>query len=400
MEALASPLSFLIKPVQGPEVEAPLGVGGVQAGLLPQDVFADLLAQQLKQAGLGELSPDATGIIDFSFTAGNDADQPAVLAQLLQTLGMALTPASLKEMSGMPGEVLTPASSTEVSGMPGLAQTPAALTEVPGMPKQIVLGMGGDAMPAGTGKEKMPDVADYSPLDIMSMQDDQGAVNALAERQAVASGPASFAASPGAFSRTDAEIMPLRGGEVRFDQTSVPPGMNNLPAPTSTATPFVIPVAATEAAPGTGAQPVRSAIFQPVTSDAWGSMLGDRAVWMVGNQHQSVELHLNPPSLGPLEIKLSMSDNQANLTFLTQHAPVKEAIDAATLRLREMLAESGVSLGSVSVNVGTFTHQQAGGEARSDGQARGWDGSVPAEQELMSATVTLLRRDGMVDIFA
>lgn len=399
MEALASPLSFQIKSVQGTEVEVPLGIGGVQAGLMPQDAFAELLAQQLKEAGLGELPPDATEFVDFSFTAGSDADQPAVLAQLLQTLGMALTPASLKE-PGMPGLAVTPAALIEVPGMPGLAQTPAALTEVPGMPKQIVLAIMDDAMPAGTGKEKMPDVAEYFPIDMTSKPDDQGAVNALAERQAVASGPASFAAYPGAFSRADAEIMPLRGGEVRFDQTSVPPGMSNLSAPTSAATPFVIPVAATEAAPGTGAQPVRSAIFQPVTSDAWGSMLGDRAVWMVRNQHQSVELHLNPPSLGPLEVKLSMSDNQANLTFLTQHAPVKEAIDAATLRLREMLAESGVSLGSISVNVGTFAHQQAGGEARPDDQARGWDGSVPAEQELMSATVTLLRRDGMVDIFA
>lgn len=105
-------------------------------------------------------------------------------------------------------------------------------------------------------------------------------------------------------------------------------------------------------------QPVAGAISQPVSSPAWGSVLGDRVMWMVGQQQQGAEIRLNPPALGPLEIKLSMNDGQATLTFSTQHLPVKEALEAATPRLREMFGESGLNLGSVSVNVGTSSQQQ------------------------------------------
>lgn len=158
-------------------------------------------------------------------------------------------------------------------------------------------------------------------------------------------------------------------------------------------------VQTTPAAPA----PVTGAIPQPVTSSAWGEALGDRVVWMVGQQHQGAELRLNPPSLGPLEIKLSMSDGQANLTFSSQHAPVREAIEAATPRLREMFSESGISLGSVSVNVGSFTQQQQNGSQQEARNSQGWGDTAPDNDfssMLPTAVTSLGRNNGMVDFFA
>ena len=146
-----------------------------------------------------------------------------------------------------------------------------------------------------------------------------------------------------------------------------------------------------------------SSIPQAVNHSAWGDMLGNRVVWMVSQQHQGVELHLNPPSLGPLEVRLSMNDGQANLSFATQHLPVKEAIESAAPRLREMLGESGISLGSVSVNVGSFTQQQqpSDQQAQTSAGRSSWQPSVAVtELPAVRTTTRLSGGNGMVDIFA
>lgn len=145
-----------------------------------------------------------------------------------------------------------------------------------------------------------------------------------------------------------------------------------------------------------------------VDSPHWGSAVGDKVVWMLGNQNQSAELRLNPPSLGPLEVRVSMNDGQATLSFVTPHAPVREAIEAATPRLREMLGDSGINLGGVSVNVGTFAQQQS---ASQDHQAQNRSASqywVAAANETESGSyaapvvtsVRYLHDGGMVDLFA
>jgi len=149
-------------------------------------------------------------------------------------------------------------------------------------------------------------------------------------------------------------------------------------------------------------------IPQRVDSSQWGHGLSDKVVWMVGSQTQGAELRLNPPALGPLEVRVSMSDGQATLSFVTQHAPVREAIEAATPRLRELLADSGISLGSVSVNVGTFAQQQPGSQEQFQpkSSAGHWstvfdvdeDGAVLAASATTS--VRYLRDGGMVDLFA
>jgi len=142
----------------------------------------------------------------------------------------------------------------------------------------------------------------------------------------------------------------------------------------------------------------QTAIPQPVASQAWGGMVGERVVWMFGQQHQSAEIMLNPPALGPLEVRLSMSDGQANLTFTTQHAPVREALEAATPRLREMLSESGIGLGNVSVNVGNFSRQDPQNSPRP---------SAAQNEPGDSRDFTLLTNDlpgrkgaGLLDLFA
>jgi flagellar hook-length control protein FliK len=154
----------------------------------------------------------------------------------------------------------------------------------------------------------------------------------------------------------------------------------------------------------------RVEVAPQVGSPNWDTALGEKVVWIVGAQTQNAELHLNPPSLGPLEIRVSMSDGQANLSFMTQHAAVREAIEAATPKLREMMGDSGINMGSMSVNVGTFAQQQQDQAAQqqaannrnnaSSNDAFFGMGTDSTPAEVVTTTVQPLRDLGMVDLFA
>jgi flagellar hook-length control protein FliK len=71
---------------------------------------------------------------------------------------------------------------------------------------------------------------------------------------------------------------------------------------------------------------------------------------MVGREVQSASVRIRPPNLGPLNIHLSIQNDQASVSFTAQHGIVKEALEAAIPRLREMFAESGIDLANVDVS--------------------------------------------------
>jgi flagellar hook-length control protein FliK len=119
-------------------------------------------------------------------------------------------------------------------------------------------------------------------------------------------------------------------------------------------------------------------------------------VWMAGRQLQVAELSLNPPELGPLQVTLTISNDQANAQFVSQHAAVREAIESAMPRLRDMLAAGGITLGNASVSADSF-REQAQQDTRNPmpraSAHAGTDGAFRVTQ-ILRAT------HGLVDIFA
>lgn len=103
--------------------------------------------------------------------------------------------------------------------------------------------------------------------------------------------------------------------------------------------------------------PAPPPVATPMGQPGWHQELGDRIVWMTGKSLDSASIHLNPPHLGPLEVRISMShDQQASIQFVSEHAVVREAIEAAVPRLREMMGNQQVIL--VDVNVSNQSAQQ------------------------------------------
>jgi len=91
-------------------------------------------------------------------------------------------------------------------------------------------------------------------------------------------------------------------------------------------------------------------INHPVGGKGWGENLGERIQWMVRQEIQGAEVKLNPRGLGPIEIRVTLQNDQANVSFVAHHAATREAIDAALPRLREMFNDSNMNLVNVDVS--------------------------------------------------
>ncbi|WP_284078401.1 flagellar hook-length control protein FliK [Herbaspirillum aquaticum] len=176
----------------------------------------------------------------------------------------------------------------------------------------------------------------------------------------------------------------------------------------ATPTPVVLPAVQTVAA----SQP--QAVFAPAYSDkiqsnvgsaGWNQALGTKITWMATAGMQSASLSLNPPDLGPMQVVLNVHNQQADATFITAQPEVKQALEAAMPKLREMMDQAGIQLGQANVQTGMPNHQQGAGSGQQQARS-GSPGSFGKEQEgdvalsgttAASATTSGL---GLVDTFA
>jgi flagellar hook-length control protein FliK len=181
-------------------------------------------------------------------------------------------------------------------------------------------------------------------------------------------------------------------------------------ASTGTALPMTPATAAMPAPVGVAASnapiPAATASLTPeLGSPEWGKALGQHVIQMGNAGHQVAELQLNPPGLGPLKVTLSMSDHQMQAMFVSAHASVRAAVEAALPQLRTTLADSGISLGNTSV--GAESQQQAAFADNPDSQPergayRASAGTEPAALlPSRSATEPVRRSNGLsIDTYA
>ncbi|MGI9248391.1 MAG: flagellar hook-length control protein FliK [Woeseiaceae bacterium] len=169
--------------------------------------------------------------------------------------------------------------------------------------------------------------------------------------------------------------------------------------PVFTAAP--VTAAAGEVSYAAVAQQATDLIGTPVRDSAWGEQVSERVVMMAGNQLKMAEIRLTPAELGPLRVRVSVEDGAANVTFHAQHAVTREAIEQALPRLREMLAENGLSLGQADVGEhGVAQGERDGGaDDRVSNQATDEGPDVDTADE-HDAQLRVTTSNGLVDTFA
>lgn len=137
----------------------------------------------------------------------------------------------------------------------------------------------------------------------------------------------------------------------------------------------------------------------PLAQTGWADAFSQRVVWLVGQQQQSAELHVNPPDLGPIDITLSLDRDRAQITFVSAHAPVRDAIENALPRLQEALQQAGIQLGGTSVSAESSRQQQGSANLPAPGSQQAAAAHAAAVQTPPSSAIVITRQ-GLVDIFA
>lgn len=110
----------------------------------------------------------------------------------------------------------------------------------------------------------------------------------------------------------------------------------------------------------------------------WNQAVGEKVLWLAAQNLSSAEIRLDPPELGPMQVRITIQNDQANVSFSSPHLVVREALDQSATRLREMFAEQGLNLADVNVSDQSFARQQARDESN---PRSGRDGHDPHELE-------------------
>jgi len=322
------------------------------------------------------------------------ADSTAAAAQTTAVSGQPDATAALTNHAGKDaaGEPAAPAS-----GRDALQAALAKLTGGAGAIAMPAAGAAATAPAATTSASAAAPLTPKVPTFDRTLADAKGAL-ATQQTPAPASAPALQAdataqpAAQHAFAAAEATTTPAADATVAAAATAAAAAQANLQAS---------PAASTIAA-------ANPHVLAPHVGTAdWTDALSQKVVFLSNAHQQSAELTLNPPDLGPLQVVLRVADNHAHALFVSQHAQVRDAVEAALPKLREAMEASGLGLGSATVSDGGFASQQqnpqqrfAGGESSPRARAGSSAVDAPADAAQPAAAAATVSRAGLVDTFA
>jgi flagellar hook-length control protein FliK len=138
-----------------------------------------------------------------------------------------------------------------------------------------------------------------------------------------------------------------------------------------------------------------------VGSAGWDQALGQKVVWMVAGGQQNASLTLNPPDLGPMQVVLNVTNSHATVTFSAAQPEVRQALETAMPKLREMLGDAGIQLGQASINSGSAQQQNTAFNQSSQNSSQS-GGTMNAGEAVISAARSVQTSSGLglVDTFA
>lgn len=146
-------------------------------------------------------------------------------------------------------------------------------------------------------------------------------------------------------------------------------------------------------------------IVTPVGSQQWETAVGNSLVVMTGSRQDRAELVLTPPQLGRIEVSISMKGDEATAVFVSANPGVRDALESAMPRLREVLADAGITLGHTQVGAesqGQWANERQNGDnasRRGSADATG-DGESQSGAGNRSGTAHRVISRSLVDTYA
>ncbi|MBF8794077.1 flagellar hook-length control protein FliK [Pseudomonas monteilii] len=101
----------------------------------------------------------------------------------------------------------------------------------------------------------------------------------------------------------------------------------------------------------------------PMNQNAWAEGLVNRVMYLSSQNLKSADIQLEPAELGRLDIRVNVATDQSTqVTFISGHAGVRDALDSQVHRLRELFAQQGLAQPDVNVADQSRGQQQQSGQ--------------------------------------
>ncbi|CAI8809910.1 flagellar hook-length control protein FliK [Pseudomonas sp. IT-P4] len=153
-------------------------------------------------------------------------------------------------------------------------------------------------------------------------------------------------------------------------------------------------------------------VNQPIAmhQSGWTEEVVNRVMYLSSANLKAADIQLQPAELGRLDIRVNMvPDQQTQVTFMSAHPGVREALDGQVHRLRDMFAQQG--MGQVDVNVsdqsrGSQQGQEQAGQSQSGrtsasgGRLDSMDDDITPSVAEVAANTTSVIGSSAVDYYA
>lgn len=134
---------------------------------------------------------------------------------------------------------------------------------------------------------------------------------------------------------------------------------------------------------------------------AWGDAITERITMNAAQDIKQVTIHLDPPELGTLELKMKVGDdNLTQVQVQVQNPQVKEALESSAHRLRDMLASEGLELSEFDVQSDANRGEQSSQNPDEQGQGQSQDSDASQNStEEISLEMPRPKNNNLLDTF-
>jgi flagellar hook-length control protein FliK len=133
-----------------------------------------------------------------------------------------------------------------------------------------------------------------------------------------------------------------------------------------------------------------------VDTAQFGQGVADHVSLMMDGNLTSAKLQVNPPALGPIEVRIALQGGHAQVSFSSHSAVTRDALESSSEKLREMLGSQGFS--SVSVDISQRSFQERSPPSQAYESAPSISANAPVQAE---AALSISRSaSGLLDAYA
>ncbi len=134
-----------------------------------------------------------------------------------------------------------------------------------------------------------------------------------------------------------------------------------------------------------------------VDSADFSQGIADHVSWMVSNDLNGAKLQVNPAQLGPIELRISVTGDHAQVWMSTHSAVTRDALEASSPKLREMLGAQGFGQVSVDISQRSFQDRSTYAQPYEPPASKSANG---ASVSSISASATPRASVGVLDAYA